>query len=109
MTHQQRETNNSDASSNDTLAQQIHDLRSEVAVLSKLISTQLEGENDLREDHPSDQPNAKDPKYLLGSKELKKFLQFVEDYANEEPNKAMALATTVGFLVGLFVSRGRRQ
>ena len=75
MTHQQRETNNSDASSNDTLAQQIHDLRSEVAVLSKLISTQLEG----------------------------------EDYANEEPNKAMALATTVGFLVGLFVSRGRRQ
>ena len=109
MAQVEQDSETSGSSLDESLEQKIHDLRNDVAALAELISKQLEREARLGDDHSNERPKSEDHKDHLGSKELRHFLHFIEDYVKKEPNKAMTLATAVGFLFGLFVSRGRRS
>jgi ElaB/YqjD/DUF883 family membrane-anchored ribosome-binding protein len=90
-----------DIDTKDDLERQIHDLRLEVSRLAERLNATSEAE--LRENAGSGNGRAK---HL--SEDLAKLIKFAEDYATQEPGKALSWATALGFLVGLLVS-GRRH
>ena len=86
---------------NDDLERQINDLRLEVSRLAELLNAMSKAD-------PVESAGSGNGRATHLSDDLAKLMKFVEDYAAQEPGKALGWATALGFLVGLLVS-GRRH
>lgn len=84
----------------ESLEKEVSDLRLEVSRLAELLNAQ--SENEL---HDDTRPRTGRVKHL--SDDLAHFVKFIENYATNEPSKALGFATALGFVIGLLVSRRR--